>query len=497
VTAARDDAPLNIPDRDTARRMWDLLEKAQFTTSLPLQLADVDEDEVGSGPREPRRVAVGLRRTAGGGSLETLTRLFLLGAAVPAEQAQQAVAPTGLDLWTRSGLLTLADGQVRAALQLAPVQGRLFAADARHEVQVRPDHVMGYCGSTATLARVTLRRQVDSMLDLGTGCGVHAVLAAGHAGRAVGTDLNPRAVNVAAFNARLNALDNVETLVGDLFAPVRGRRFGLVVSNPPFVTSPETDRLCSDSGRAGDELLRELLRDVPAMLEEGGYCQITCEWAHPRGQDWRERLAGWVRGGGCDAWVLRGETSTAAAHAERWAGGDEAETPRQWAERMERWLAYYERLGIEEISTGLVFLRRRSAGPNWFFCDEAPRVGGDVGRAVELGFALRDWAAGRPDEAVLQSRLRINPGVRWRQTLAAAERGWAVAGSEMTIHEGLQFTGQASQQIVGLLDRCRGEASLAAAIDSLEAATGNRLDRASAVRVVRELVAQGFLLPAE
>src|SRR5581483_11200196 len=109
------------------------------------------------------------------------------------------------------------------------------------------------------LAKLTVRRRVGSALDLGTGCGILALLAADHAGRVVATDVNPRAVNMAAFNARLNGLENVEALTGDLLAPVRGRRFGLIVANPPFVISPESGYLYRDGGRPGDDLLRELL----------------------------------------------------------------------------------------------------------------------------------------------------------------------------------------------------------------------------------------------
>jgi hypothetical protein len=489
------DEPLTLPDRDSARRMWDVLEQARFTTALPLQLADIDETDVGSGPRDPRRVAIGLRRTACGGVLEALTRLFLIGTAVPAEEARRAVAPTSLDLWTGAGLLEQSAGQVRARMQLAPVQGKLLAADPRLPGAVRPDHVMGYCGSTATLTRLTMRRRVGSLLDLGTGCGIHAILGAAHADRVVGTDLNSRAVNVTAFNARLNGLDNVEVLEGDLFAPVRGRRFDLIVANPPFIISPETGLLYRDGGRPGDALLEEVLREVPRFLNEGGYCEMLCEWAHLRGQDWRDRLAGWARGNGCDVWVLQANTYPAQAHAEKWAGGDEAESAEQWAARMDRWLAYYEQIGIEAISNGVLLLRRRS-GPNWFFIDRAPNIGGDVGKSVELGFALRDWLATHPDEALLRARLSLSPEVRWQQTLAPAEEGWTMSEATASIHEGLQFQMPRSRYAVGLLDRCRGGASVAEAVAALDAATSQEVDRVSALAVVRELVAQGFLLPA-
>jgi methylase of polypeptide subunit release factors len=73
-------------------------------------------------------------------------------------------------------------------------------------------------GQPPLLARngVGLDVLVGSVLDLGAGCGIQALLAARHADRVVASDLNPRAVGIAAFNAALNevAVDCVE---GDLF----------------------------------------------------------------------------------------------------------------------------------------------------------------------------------------------------------------------------------------------------------------------------------------
>jgi release factor glutamine methyltransferase len=75
----------------------------------------------------------------------------------------------------------------------------------------------------------------DTVLDLGTGTGVLAVAAARRGARVVAVDVNPMAVRCARINAQLNQVDDaVEVRRGDLFAPVAGERFELVLSNPPF-----------------------------------------------------------------------------------------------------------------------------------------------------------------------------------------------------------------------------------------------------------------------
>ncbi|OGT78775.1 MAG: hypothetical protein A3I78_08135 [Gammaproteobacteria bacterium RIFCSPLOWO2_02_FULL_56_15] len=72
-------------------------------------------------------------------------------------------------------------------------------------------------------------------LDMGTGCGICAVFAAELGYRVVGVDINPFAVRCARINILLNQLeDRIEIKHGDLFGPVSGQSFDLVLFNPPF-----------------------------------------------------------------------------------------------------------------------------------------------------------------------------------------------------------------------------------------------------------------------
>jgi len=74
-----------------------------------------------------------------------------------------------------------------------------------------------------------------SVLDMGCGSGIGAIVAARRARRVVAVDINPSAVRCTRINAMLNGVeDSVEASVGDLFAPVRGERFDVVLFNPPF-----------------------------------------------------------------------------------------------------------------------------------------------------------------------------------------------------------------------------------------------------------------------
>jgi release factor glutamine methyltransferase len=105
-----------------------------------------------------------------------------------------------------------------------------------------------------------------AVLDMGTGSGVCAVHAARHAHRVVAVDINPEAVRCARINMLLNRLDDrVEVLQGDLFAPVAGQRFDVVLFNPPF--------LCGEPRNDADRAWRCL--DVPERFAQGLIPHLT------------------------------------------------------------------------------------------------------------------------------------------------------------------------------------------------------------------------------
>jgi release factor glutamine methyltransferase len=133
---------------------------------------------------------------------------------------------------------------------------------------------------TSTLERLDLARGRE-VLDVCTGGGAVA-LAAARCGAAAVTavDLSHRAVLTARANALL-ARARVEVRRGDLFAPVRGRRFGLVLANPPYVPAA-TDHLPRhtpgrswDGGLDGRAVIDRICAGVSEVLAPGGHVLLT------------------------------------------------------------------------------------------------------------------------------------------------------------------------------------------------------------------------------
>lgn len=114
------------------------------------------------------------------------------------------------------------------------------------------------------------------VLDVCTGSGVLAVAAGlAGAGSVTAVDVSRRAVLTARLNGRLNGV-RVRALRGDLLAPVTGRRFDLVVSNPPYLPAAD-DGLptrglarATEAGGDGRRILDRLLVEAPRHLRTGG-----------------------------------------------------------------------------------------------------------------------------------------------------------------------------------------------------------------------------------
>jgi release factor glutamine methyltransferase len=134
-----------------------------------------------------------------------------------------------------------------------------------------PEGVYAPRSDTELLARVLLEQVVrgSTVLDLCTGTGALALVAARAGARAVGVDRCARAVAAARDNARRTGL-TLEVLQGDLYAPVAGRRFDLVVANPPYLPAERDDSPHWDAGPDGRALVDRICAGAPAHLHPGG-----------------------------------------------------------------------------------------------------------------------------------------------------------------------------------------------------------------------------------
>jgi SAM-dependent methyltransferase len=151
------------------------------------------------------------------------------------------------------------------------------------------DAVMGAGETTAILySAAAPQMPVRTVLDLGCGAGTLALLLASNAERVIGTDINARAVALARHNAALNDIANAEFRCGDLFQPVAGERFELIVSQPPYYPGRELTFL--HGGAGGDEIAARVLDGIPTALANGGRALLFTSWPEDRRHETRDGL---------------------------------------------------------------------------------------------------------------------------------------------------------------------------------------------------------------
>jgi hypothetical protein len=432
-----------------------------------------------------------LRRLGVSDELALLIRLFVLG--VPADRGRFDEL-VGVELRERlrgTGLL-LADGEVlHATARIVPHDELLIASDHAGGAERHADHVPGVHRPSVALAHLTVRGEGERALDVATGNGIQAILLAAHAASVVATDVNPRAVAYAAFNAALNGARNVETRTGSFFEPTAGERFDLVVANPPYVVSPETAYLFRDGDLAGDGVSEHVVRAAPAFLAPGGFACLLIAWSLDTEAP-AERPRSWLEGSGCDAVLLHTSTDDPIETASLW-NRDLLDRPEEYADAIDRWLAYYREIGIEQLGYACLVLRKRADGRDgWLRPQLLPRAAlRPAGQHVRRLFETEDRLA-EVERAgtLLDRRLRLVDDAVVSQEVRFADGRWQQEAVTLRLERGLPFSAQLDPPTARLIRALDGSRTLR---ETLEGAVDEGEAREAGPSVAREMLEVGFL----
>ena len=453
-----------------------------------------------------------------------LTVLFMLGQSVSVAELDAALRRTRTRGALAMGLVELVpdgtpDARVRALVDLRPHEARDGAGDVRWWIAsdlgelatgapLAPDHVLGIGGAGLTLAALTPRRPVAAALDLGCGCGIQTLYLLRHADRVTATDVSERALAFTAFNAALAAVgpDRLELLAGSLLEPVAGRRFDLIVTNPPFVLTPPAVREAGlplmEYRDAGRPVLPGLVAGLGEHLGVGAAAVMLGNWEHRRGRDWRRDVAAWVPDD-LDAWVVEREAQDPVEYAALWLrdGGlaPERDLPRFEA-ALEAWIADFEARGVEGVGMGYLIVHRPDPDSDgaprapWRVLEEvATRPAGPLGEHVARCLEVRSGLAAMDDDAVAGLRPVTAPDVTEERHL----RPGASEPDVILIRQGGGFgrvieADAALAALVGVADGELSVAQIATAVAALTGADEAAL-RARMVAATRALAAEGFV----
>jgi methylase of polypeptide subunit release factors len=446
-------------------------------------------------------VPVHVRRLQEGTPLDIVIMLFFLGCPLPEEKVERALAPVTVEQLRKLGLVD-GEREILATVRLVPHAELLLAGNRYPDdgAEGTPaDYVATVTAPSAILATLTVRRPARTALDLGTGSGVQALWAARHSERVVAVDINPRALNLAEFNARLNGVDNVEFRLGSMFEPVAGERFDLIVSNAPYVISPDSRYAYRDGGLEADRFCERLVRDAVDHLEEDGFAQLLISWLLVD-DDWPSRPRAWVAGSGCDCWLLLGAERDPLTHAALW-NEELKRDPASYGETLDRWVAHVDALGARAVLEGALILHCRAGGGEWFRADRIPPGRPEpAAEHVERVFRNQRFLRGLEDDTVLlDERLRLVDHVRVEQELHCRDGGYVVDSMMLALDEGLGFRAGVDQRTAALVPFLDGNRSLREAIDAATGALGlGRRDAETFTRgasaVVREMIELGFVV---
>lgn len=192
-----------------------------------------------------------------------------------ARPGPQAVRPV-LDMFVR---------RIESRIPAAYLMGRMWFAGLEFEVDRR---VLVPRSPFAELILSQFEPWIDSarirrVLEIGTGSGCIAIACAAALplARVDAVDLSPEALEVAERNVATHAVSSRVTLLqGDVCEPVRGRRYDLIVSNPPYVTEQEMASLPQEyrhepdlalrAGEDGLAVVRRILVEAAEHLEPHG-----------------------------------------------------------------------------------------------------------------------------------------------------------------------------------------------------------------------------------
>jgi methylase of polypeptide subunit release factors len=415
----------------------------------------------------------------------TLHQLFVEGATV--ESCELDEIEPGLESSLRDeGLLEQVPAGLRATVRISRWRGLLIAHDSLPGDRIPSDIVLRPSPTTRTVAALTVRRSCQRALDVGTGCGALALLAAAHADEVVATDVNPRALWFTDLNARLNGVENVRCVEGDLFDPVSGGSFDLVMGNLPFVLSPDTEYLFRDGvrGERGD-ISERAVAAAADVLAPDGFATLLVNWVVADREAPAAAALSWVRASGCSGLVLSHSLQSPRTYATKWAQGS--------ADNVEDWVAYLRARGAAAVANGAVVLHRsRQRKIRSAQMSVSPSAEG--GRQVErilTASALDDVAvrASRPKIVMphtTTARIRHDATGRTRQPL------------EIRLDDTAGVVGIVQPAVAEVIARLDGEVSVGDALAAQRVASPGTVSpelEAAVANTVRALVFAGIMEP--
>jgi SAM-dependent methyltransferase len=237
-------------------------------------------------------------------AVDNLIKLFVDGHQVSAGALANQISSEFVDTALEMRLAEKNGDSLEANLSLFPCYGKYLVTDQAAK-NTAINQVMWLWGESYILGGLVNRTKSRRRgIDLGTGSGVHAILASDHSASVVGGDVSPRAMAFAKFNAVLNEKSNTDFVLSDLFNSIDGT-CDLLIANVPY--APDTAAKAGDNfwsgGIDGTDLLRRVVEALPTRLDRDGIAHINSLYPNPPGTKIKDHFDSWL-GGGLGEWEV-------------------------------------------------------------------------------------------------------------------------------------------------------------------------------------------------
>lgn len=422
-----------------------------------------------------------------------LTRVFAYGDTAPLAGLEAAVGATTLERLAACNLLgKTASGEYGCPILLRPLAGLVIACDRSGSVG---EAVMAPGPTTANLVRALPRPPLGRVLDLGTGSGVVALMAAKVGATVTATDITERACAFARFNAALNGL-TVDVRHGDLFAPVAGEQFDLVLSQPPFVVQPpdiETT-VYVHGGPTGDELALRVLGGLAQVLAPGG-CALVRFDAPGTQEDVTSRVRT-VLPPSFDVAVFGFRTVGPDLIALSYAGLADPKLGDRYIDQVARYQQHMRNLGLDHFTGTMTFVQRPA--------EDRPSV-----TVSAAGLAVPRWPymtarmaaerlAAAADPAVRGARLVPLPEARIAAEIGLDQPNLDPAYTVRYPPGTVAADFELNEAGAALLQQFAGGRDVADVVEVYAQATGKTTEKATpdVVAFARDALRRGLLIPA-
>jgi carbamoyltransferase len=393
-----------------AEKLRSLLEKSGYTESMICSLLKRESLQ----QIKPTHLHYYDRFLLPSDKLGDLIRLFLLRVKLPETRIRDIFEDACFNALEQFGILTRHGGQWASRVQIFCTNDLYIATDHRYmiypEDALQEDPVM-YIGTDSTgLTHVAPRSACDKLLDLCTGSGVQALTASRYAHLVVGIDINPRAIRFARFNAQLNGIRNVCFLQGDLYNPVAGQKFDIILANPPYVPSPTTALKFRDGGVRGENILARIIGGAAYALRPKGKLHIVTDLVDVN--TYEAKLEAWWRGGPAHKFVLKTADRNDSQYSVPHCHAPFDQSYQEYNEVLEHWVKNFHDAGIKTINFGYILIQclAKTDHPSYFLRTISnPKK--PIYQQVEAYFTQRNHLS---DPAKDEFFLRIVDGVHIR-----------------------------------------------------------------------------------